>query len=182
MTLRDELNGLTPRLRRYARALVTGSPASCEVADDLVHATLMRALGARSVGGSSDLAIRLYATITQLHREMPALGHSLAVGGAGRPTLVVAGAGATGGSTHSRLAAGLLGLPLEDREALLLVTLEGFEHGDAARILRVSRSVLIARLTQARSALERSLQPNATQARGSARKPVRDVPYLRVVN
>ena len=178
VTLRDELNGLTPRLRRYARALVTGSPMPSEAADDLVHATLMRALGARSAIGSGDLAVRLYATITQLHRERPAVGQSIAANGFGRPALVVGTGGLpAGGVPQSRLAAGLLSLPLEDREALLLVTLEGFEHGDAARILRISRSVLIARLTQARTALESALQAKPT----AARRPTRDVPYLRLV-
>ena len=42
--LRDQLNALTPRLRRYARALATGSPAPSSFADDLVHAALMRTL------------------------------------------------------------------------------------------------------------------------------------------
>ncbi len=176
MTSRDELNGLTPRLRRYARALVTGSPMPCDAADDLVHATLMRALNARTVAGSGDLAIRLYATITQLHREMPAIGQSVVASGSGRPTLVAGTAALPTGAPHSRLAAGLLGLPLEDREALLLVTLEGFEHGDAARILRVSRSVLIARLTQARATLERFLESKPTP-----RRPSRAVPHLRLV-
>ncbi len=176
MTLREEMNALTPRLRRYARALATGSPVPCEVADDLVQATLMRALGARSLGGSGDLAIRLYATITQLHRETSAVGRSLAAAGAGRPALVSGPSGVPSGAGHGKLAAGLLSLPLENREALLLVTLEGFEHGDAARILRVSRSVLIGRLTQARSSLEQFLE-----ARSTVRKPVRNVPHLRLV-
>ncbi len=178
MSLRDELNALTPRLRRYARALATGGPAHSELADELVRATLMRALGARSVGGANDLAIRLYATITQLHRDMAVVGRSAMAVGVGRPALVSAGGGVTMPSRHTKLSAGLLALPLDHREALLLVTLEGFGHGDAARILRISRGVLIGRLTEARTALDGALQ---TRSAPKAVAPARNVPYLRLV-
>ena len=184
--VRDELDALTPRLRRYARALSTGSPSPSEPADDLVHATLMRALVARTVG-SGDLAIRLYATVTQLHRDLaatdaPAGGDSkrgdLRLGDAcrgvasGRPALVAAAPTAR----QTKMSAGLLSLPLEAREALLLVALEGFEHGEAARILRISRGLLVRRLTQARSALVSFMQVRP------AKVPDRDVPYLRLVH
>ncbi len=172
VNVRDELDALTPRLRRYARALATGSPAPCETADDLVHATLMRALGTRSIGG--DLSIRLFATVTQLHRDMAVARTG---GVPSRPAIVATAAGTPASARHSKLCAGLLSLPLEAREALLLVALEGFEHGDAARILRVSRTVLVRRLTQARSALDAFMQ-----ARPVAKAPPRDVPYLRLVH
>ena len=177
MNLRDELNALTPRLRRYARALSTGSPAPCDLADDLVHATLMRGLGSRNLGDAGELAIRLYATITHLHREMASVGRSAAAGGAGRPALVTSAPGLPGAARHTKLSAGLLSLSLENREALLLVALEGFEHGEAARILRVSRNVLVSRLTNARTALDSFMR-----SRPGAKTPTRDVPHLRLVN
>ena len=172
--LRDELNAVTPRLRRYARALTTGSPAACDLADDLVHATLMRALGARYVGG--DLTIRLYATVTQLHRELACAGSSAVAVSAGRPSVVSGTAGGPSESRHGKVSAGLLSLPVEQREALLLVTLEGFDHGDASRILRISRAVLLSRLTQARTKLE-----DALKARPAARASRAAAPYLRLV-
>ena len=170
MNLRDELNAVTPRLRRYARALVTGSPAPNEVADDLVHATLKRALGVRFLGGAEDLTIRCYATITQLHRERSVGSRLSAAADARRPALVA------GGVRQAKLSAGLLSLPLEDREALLLVVLEGFGHVEAARILRISRSALISRLAQARTALDQCLR-----ARPVTRVRARTAPYLRLV-
>ena len=177
MDLRDELNAITPRLRRYARALTTGNPANSDLADDLVHATLMRALGARYRGGAHDLAIRLYATVTRLNRDVAIVGRSAkAAGGGRRPALVATTAEVVTTARQSKLSAGLLSLPLEDREALLLVALEGFEHGDAARILRISRSMLIGRLTQARTALEAFMR-----ARPAAKPRSRDVPHLRLV-
>ena len=67
-------------------------------------------------------------------------------------------------------------LPLEFREALLIVVLAGFTHQEAASALDISLATLIARLTKARervAALTR--MPLATEAEARA------VPHLRVV-
>ncbi len=151
-TLREDLNALTPRLRRYARALATGGAGSSEVADDVVHATLMRAIGSRHLGLPADRIVRIYATVTQLHREVAASGRQALVVGVGRsspPSLAPPAARST------KMAAALMNLPLEDREALLLVVVESFDYGDAARILRISRGQLLSRLTQARTAFDK---------------------------
>lgn len=162
--MRDDLTALTPRLRRYARALISGDAGSSDAADTLVHATLMRAMGARGLG-SLDLPVRLFATVTQLHRDRAAEERSseVAVGGARRSP-------PSSGSVApaNRLAAALLRLPLEEREALLLVTLEGFDHATAARILRLSRPVLIERLTRARTALQRDVADAPVPAKSAA--------------
>jgi RNA polymerase sigma-70 factor, ECF subfamily len=181
VNLREELNAVTPRLRRYARALATGNPAPCDAADELVRATLMRALGARTIGSAGDLLVRLYATVTQLHRETAMVGRSAAAAtGAGsqrgRPALVSGSAGMPAPARYAKLSAGLLSLSLEEREALLLVALEGFDHGDAARILRISRQALVTRLTRARTALDAFLQ-----TRPAAKPALHSVPYLRLV-
>ena len=180
MALRDNIKALTPQLRRYARALVTGGPAPSAVADELVQATLVRAFGARQIGSTADLTVRLFATVTQLHRDMASAGSQVRTANSGRPALVT-GPSIVHESPHgpvrqTRLSSGLMRLPLDEREALLLVALEGFDHGEAARILRTSRSSLISRLTSARTMLDTHLQ--------SAPPPVsraRAVPYLRVV-
>ncbi len=173
-SLRDELTRLTPRLRRYARALTTGHPSCSEFADDLVHVTLMRALGARNVGAPDDLVIRLYATVTQLNREVAVSGQQARAAGAGRPTLVSMG-GNFSSAYQTKLSAGLLAMTLEAREALLLIALEGFGYAEAARILRVSRSVLLNRLTQARSALDTAMRA------APGRKPTKSRAHLRLV-
>ena len=181
MSLRDDLNACTPSLRRYARALATGQPGSSTLADDLVHAALIRALGARQMGSSADLSVRLYATVTQLHRDSLLAGREACAAGSGRPTLV-SSPPAPSVARRTRLSAGLMSLPLEEREALLLVTLEGFDYPDAARILRISQATLLSRLTEARRRLDTSLttQPQARQV-GAPRRG-RDAPYLRLVN
>ena len=152
-TLREDLNALTPRLRRYARALATGGAGSSEVVDDIVHATLMRAIGSRHLGLPADRVVRVYATVTQLHREVAAAGRQALAVGVGGPS----SGSASQAARFTKTAAALMNLPLEDREALLLVVLEGFDYGDAARILRISRGQLLGRLTQARVALDKQL-------------------------
>ena len=165
---------MTPRLRRYARALVSGGPAPCDVSDSLVHATLMRAVGARALGSAADLPVRLFATVTQLHRDLAPAAASEIAAGAG---LRAVSNGAPAQAPLDRLAAALLALPLDDREALLLVTLEEFDHATAARILRISRPVLFERLTRARTMLGQVLD-----APPVARPPgAQSVPHLRLV-
>lgn len=176
MTLREDLTALTPRLRRYARALAAGAAGPSAIADDIVHATLMRALGARQTGAAADLAIRLYATVTQLHREVALAGREARAAGNGRPSPVASSSNFPSAARNTRISAALLSLPIEDREALLLVALEGFDHGEAARILRISRGVLIGRLTSARTALDMHLRAPA-----AASPRARSVPHLRLV-
>ena len=86
----------------------------------------------------------------------------------GRP-----GAGGVGVATAVR------GLPLELREALLIVVLAKLTHWEAASALDISLATLIARLTKARerlSALTRA--PTAVETAGAAAP---SVPHLRVV-
>ena len=184
MTLRDDLNSCTPRLRRYARALAAGTAASSSLADDLVHAALIRALGARQIGSSADLSVRLYATVTQLHRDTLVAGHEMRASGSGRPTMVSTSL-APALARQTRLSTGLMSLPLEEREALLLVALEGFDQTDAARILRISRQTLVGRLGNARRALDAHLQAQPKPTTRPTTAPIgssrRDVPYLRLV-
>ncbi|MDE2579019.1 MAG: hypothetical protein KGL46_09460 [Hyphomicrobiales bacterium] len=61
-------------------------------------------------------------------------------------------------------------LPLEEREALLVVALGGFSYGAAARILAAPRAVVVTRLARARAALD-----------AAERGPVARVGHLRIV-
>ena len=139
---------------------MSGDAGGSDRADDLVHATLLQALGSRNLGLHADIVIRLYATLTQMHRQIA--GDSVS------QTKVVVTHAAFGTRTgappvspvvrQSKLTAGLMSLALEDREALLLVGLEGFDYDEAARIAHVTKTVLLARLTSARNAMEAQLQ------------------------
>ncbi len=183
MALRDDLNSCAPRLCRYARALVTGQPGPSEIADDLVHAVLLRTWEAgpalRLAG--RDLHLHVYTLLTEWHRERLVAG---IMGGrahiekenfsAGRPR--AAGTVMVPASPRDKFAAALLALALEEREALLLVVLEGFSHAQAAQILKISRTVLVMRLACARAALS-EIPPPEMPSRPAKTRP----PYLRVV-
>jgi RNA polymerase sigma-70 factor, ECF subfamily len=181
VSVRDELSLMTPRLRRYARALMHGSPAPSDAADELVHAAFMRMLDAGLSEPRPDLALQVYAHLTQLHRETRhQLGaQDTSIGGAlhGEDGLARTGhfnAPHTNGMPKG-LSAALGNLRLEEREALLLVALEGFSYAQAARILHISRSGLLARLGRARGRVVEALSeaPPPPQTR----RPV----HLRVV-
>ena len=179
--LREDLNAMTPRLRRYARALATGGPGPSELADDIVHATLMRALGSRSFSASADRTVRVFATVTQLHRDVAASGRQALVAVAGRPALPTTRLDFAPAVRPGRIATALLSLPLEHREAILLVALEGFGHGEAARILRIPRATLFTRLTQARSALDDTLASWPQPAQRAPAGRGRRAPHLKLV-
>ena len=183
MVLRDDLNSCALRLRRYARALVAGHPAPNPFADDLVQAILLRTseAGTTSRLAGTDLHLHLYMLLTEWHRER------LAAGRLGAKTPMVkenfyAGGGRTAGKIppsaprRGPFADALLALALEEREALLLVVLEGFTHAQAARILKISKTILVARLARARAML------GEIPAADCAARPVKVLPsYLRVV-
>ncbi len=159
MDLRNELNSSAPRLRRYARALAAGHPGPSEIADDLVHAALLRALEICVPSHQrGDLAIQLYSLVTEIHRDalrsanlrasaVVEKGNSYASGL--RPTEKMHSLC----SPRDKLSGALAGLKIEEREALLLVALEGLSYAQAARVLKISRPILLARLARAREAL-----------------------------
>jgi RNA polymerase sigma-70 factor (ECF subfamily) len=179
VSVRDELVLLTPRLRRYARALTQASPAPNDIADELVHTTLMRLLDCGLPDRKSDLVLQVFALLTQLNRDSEqdrVAGFSRnAVGCATHHGEEVAHAGHRQAAPNG-LCAALSGLTLEEREALLLVVLEGFSYAQAARILRISRSGLMVRLSRARGRLAETLGNNP-----AAVTSVRRVAHLRVV-
>lgn len=175
MSVRDELSLLTPRLRRYARALSQSSPAPNEAADELVHATFMKILDCGLSERKSDLILQVFSLLTQLNREaQPALAQAASdhppAGFHGDDGLARAGHAQPKG-----LCAALASLRLDEREALLLVALEGFSYAQTARILHVSRSSLISRLGRARARMSEALA--TAPAAAAPRRPV----HLRVV-
>jgi RNA polymerase sigma-70 factor, ECF subfamily len=160
VTLRDELDLCAPQLYRFACALVAGQAGDCAQAGDLVRTILSSPLrgpiASRLTG--DNLRIRLYSTLIEWHR------YGLRRGGAGIKTHAelnklqfakgnIGGSATINASPRDNFAAALLALGLEEREALLLVSMEGFTYAQAGRILKISRSVLVGRLARARAAL-----------------------------
>jgi RNA polymerase sigma-70 factor (ECF subfamily) len=77
------------------------------------------------------------------------------------------------------MAAAVRKLPLELREALLIVVLAGFTHHEAASALDISLAALIVRLTKARERI--AALTRAPIAAGTGAAAARTVRHLRIV-
>lgn len=149
-----------PRLRRYARAL-TGDHF---FADDLVQDTLERALAKFS----------LWQTTGRLESWLLTVMHNVFINqlktrAKRAPEIVLdemTAEPAIRGSQNDRLEVrdlddALNHLPTEQREVLLLVTLEELSYEETARILDVPVGTVMSRLSRARDRLRQLLDGSA---------------------
>ena len=149
----ERLVELIPRLRRYARALA-GDRAS---ADDLVQDTLERAWAKLHLyRRGTDLRAWLFTVMHNVHvnrvratratdpieEEMPELAQRAPQGDA----LVV-----------RDLERAIARLPAEQREVLLLVTLEDMSYDEVARTLGIPIGTVMSRLSRAREKMRAML-------------------------
>ena len=144
-----------PRLRRYARALTRNR----ERADDLVQDTLSRAL----------VKEQFWQTGTNLGAWLFTIMHNQNVNNVRRAVResgmvdmeISATLPATTDLTASRqmfeLERALAQLPLEQRQVILLVGLEGMSYEDAAGILSVPVGTVRSRLSRGRDILRKLL-------------------------
>ncbi len=126
-----------PSLRRYAAAIV-GHRAH---ADSLVELCLERLLANQARLTGPDLRLALFALFDLIHREW------LLADPGGDATVD------TADSLHNSLR----DLPLDERKALLLVTVERFTLRDIAVILRTTAEIAARRVLAARERMRRSL-------------------------
>lgn len=178
MGFREEVDRISPRLRRFARALVSGElDARIETADTLVQETILRAVRSEKLIDPTGLTQWLFASLIDIHvtsQKRPAFvrpGKSEpapeALKGRDRnPHIDPAGA----------LGDALEGLATDDRAAFLLVCLESFSYVDAALIIRAPRPVLVQRLVRARNHLASVFDPATLTADRNGRHP-----HLRLV-
>jgi len=133
-----------PALRRYARALTRDA----DIADDLVQDTLVRALRSEHLFHGGDVRSWLYTILTNLNRNRL---RSLAR----RPVLSsiddndapdLAGPEAGGRDIERALAT----LVEDQRNALLLVVLEGLSYREVAEVQGVPIGTVMSRLARAR--------------------------------
>lgn len=161
------LVGHIPDLRRYARALTGDAWA----ADDLVQDTLERACQ----------RWQLWAAGSDLRAWLFTLMHNLFVDGARRALRQQAGqrvdvedvanelVGTPGAPEQALdLQRCLLRLPPEQREVLLLVTLQDLGYEEVARITGVPVGTVMSRLSRARSRLRELMEGAAPLAAGTA--------------
>ncbi len=176
----DAVDSTSP-LRRFGLAvlrdnwLVTDERQARALVESLSKAAL---LAVRNGEGSAngDKRLRLFSLFIRFYRRHLRMA-ALEDGGASD----IASCGLSGGAEASgaALERSLRSLPLELRESLLLVVLEGFSHAQAAQALDIPLATLIDRLGRGRAMLATALseRPAAVTVhsnRGNA-------PYLRVV-
>ncbi len=151
-----------PALRRYARVL-TGEAWA---ADDLVQDTLERACAKwRLWLAGSDLRAWLFSIMHNLHVDQ--VRQRIRQGGLNQATdwtemeqePVAPGTSIDGALDLQRC---LLRLPEEQRETLLLVSLEDLSYAEAARITGVPVGTVMSRLSRARHRLQELLDASAT--------------------
>ncbi len=140
---RVEIETAIPALRRYARALTRDSGT----ADDIVQDTLIRALRSEHLFHGGDVRAWLYTILTNLNRNrLRTLSR--------RPVLlpIKDSDAATGGpeSGGRDIARALDELAQEQREALLLVVLEGLTYREVAEVQGVPIGTVMSRLARAR--------------------------------
>jgi RNA polymerase sigma-70 factor, ECF subfamily len=158
---RQQLLGAIPRLRRYARSLVFDASA----ADDLVQTALERALAhwhqfdqRRDIlAWTLSIAHNAYMDDRRRHARMPMVEpHDTAFATEDRHAAVSPDIG-----LRMDLVKALQQLPVEQREPLLLVTLEQFSYAECAELLRIPIGTVMSRISRARVALRALLDGRA---------------------
>ena len=152
MDFLDELEGCIPALRRYARALTRDA----DQADDLVQDCIERAIRKQRLWSpTGPLRSWLFKILLNLYRNELRTdrrrGEHVPV-----ETLLVEPAVAPaqpGRIALSEMARAIDTLAAEQREALLLVVLEGMSYADAADAIGIPIGTLMSRLGRARAAL-----------------------------
>jgi RNA polymerase sigma-70 factor (ECF subfamily) len=172
VTSREAIEVLTPGLRRYARAL-TGLGTG---ADEIVQATLMRTLEEERRWRDDELKMRVYAALTQTNRQRQ---RAQAVRRQGEAPPGRNAVPPKPGSRREAISKALDVLAVEEREALLLIALEGFSYQEGAEIIGAPKATLIARLMRARAALA-AVQGHDPRSRPNP-APARSAGHLRLV-
>jgi len=150
----DEVEASIPALRRYARALTRNA----DHADDLVQDCIERAIRKQTLWKPTGplkawlfrILLNLYRNELRLHRRrgehVPV--ETLLV----EPSVAPAQPGRIALNEMSKAIDTLNG---EQREALLLVVLEGLSYAEAAEALEIPLGTLMSRLGRARAALRK---------------------------
>jgi RNA polymerase sigma-70 factor (ECF subfamily) len=159
-----------PRLRRYARALTRDATP----ADDLVQNCLARALAKQHLWQpATDLRAWLFTILHNQHvndtrsasREGVHIGHE-----ATRSIPAVA-PNAMASLQLRDLERAIAMLPKAQRQAILLVGLEGMRYEEVARILDVPVGTIRSRLSRGRAMLGKLMRGRREMTRRERRKP-----------
>ncbi|HEX6363690.1 MAG TPA: sigma-70 family RNA polymerase sigma factor [Albitalea sp.] len=164
---RQQLLGTIPRLRRYARSLVFDPSA----ADDLVQTALERALAHwHQFDQRRDILVWVLSIAHNAYMD-ERRRHSRTV--SVEPAELQEGPDAVAGATlpdpglRMDLMAALARLPAEQREPLLLVTLEQLTYAECADVLRIPVGTVMSRVSRGRVALRALLDGHAPPSAGT---------------
>jgi RNA polymerase sigma-70 factor (ECF subfamily) len=155
MDIRNDLMEHVPRLRRYARALLTNR----ELADDLVQDTLERALSrSKMFEAGTDLRAWLFTImhnvfVNQLSRASARAVHVSVDDDAYRESDFAAPGDQLRSLEVRDLDYALQRLPAEQREVVLLVGLEEMSYAEVAIALDVPVGTVMSRLSRGRERL-----------------------------
>lgn len=172
-SLYREIAALIPALRCYAWALKRDAVAG----DDLVQECLCRALAKIHLWQEgTDLRAWLFTILHNQHvneaRRSMRQGIRVAVEDVASTLIITAEAPFL--MQLRDLQRAIDSLPEAQRQAILLVGLEGMEYEDAAAILRIPHSTLRSRLSRARERLRELMDMgDAAEALSSAPRPCR---------
>lgn len=151
MDFLDEIEASVPALRRYARALTRNA----DRADDLVQDCLERAIRKRSLFAATGpvqawlfrILLNIWRNDLRFERRR---GDQIPIDSIAEPSVAPPQPGRLALAEMSRA---IDRLPDDQREALLLVVLEGLSYREAAGILGIPDGTLMSRLSRARLAL-----------------------------
>ena len=166
---RQQLLAALPRLRRFARSLLHDAHA----ADDLVQSTVERALTHwHQYDQQRDLLAWLLAIAHNAHRDVQRRDARMRVTEPEELTRVQDDAQAHA-AQHADpglrldIVQALASLNPEQRECLLLVSVECLSYAECAEVLRVPIGTVMSRIARARAALRSALTMEAPASAGS---------------
>jgi RNA polymerase sigma-70 factor (ECF subfamily) len=145
-----------PRLRRYAFALHRSNRSQ---ADDLVQDTLVRAI-AKQHRWQPGTNLRGWLFTLMHHQNVNDVRRSIARGGGGFAAEELCDSLASVSDPSASLQLrdlerAMAKLPIENRQVILLVALEGLSYEDVAEVLRIPVGTVRSRLSRGRATLRR---------------------------
>lgn len=166
---REQLLTAIPRLRRYARSLVF----EASIADDLVQTALERALAHwHQFDQRRDILLWVIAIAHNAYMDERRRAARMPLAELREGHMEMQAAPQADIGLRLDLVAALRELPVEQREPLLLVTLEQLSYAECAEMLRVPIGTVMSRISRGRAALRDLLDGKAPQARRGLRRVV----------
>ena len=158
-TVLSRVERCIPALRRYARSLLRSNPQD---ADDLVHDTLVSALdNLHTLAEEAEIRPWLFTImhnrfVSQMRKAKWRRDHS-SLQDADPARLAVPG-GQEAGLRWNETVRALNKLPADQRELILLISVESLTYAQAARVLGVPVGTIMSRLGRARERLRLLVQ------------------------